>query len=424
MQIPGRTVAVIGGGVAGLSAGHTLRRAGCDVTVLEASPRLGGRLSTAEVAGEMVELGMKTELDRVHQRSLIVTGPEIRSIWPISELITAGALSIPALAGVTKGVMALLPRWNRLDPANLMLDAKDDTESIGAWSRRLVGKEGSERFIEPIINGVFYGDSAKISRVVLFSMLKAALTGRRTFRLRGGMVSFVDALAAGLDVRCGVTVGRVVRTQADWRVEYRVPGGGWRTTVFDAVVCAVPANRVSKIVADLGEHQRGFFDGVEYTCTAVGLFETPPESPTFSGPVVFSTDEETFFASIGPHVPRGGLPRRSNIVKMYLSSEAFTKHADLPDGDLLKLMLLRAKESKALRGSLENGRAVRLQRWPTAVPSFYVGHVKRLAAGEFRRPGQRGLSFAGDYLRGPYIEGAVSSGVAAARELLSYFSAE
>lgn len=41
-----RHVAVVGAGVAGLSAAAALRRRGCDVTVLEAGPRIGGRAFT------------------------------------------------------------------------------------------------------------------------------------------------------------------------------------------------------------------------------------------------------------------------------------------------------------------------------------------------------------------------------------------
>ena len=45
-------IVVVGGGIAGLSAAEFLRRAGAaDVTVLEASPRIGGKLGSAEVGG-------------------------------------------------------------------------------------------------------------------------------------------------------------------------------------------------------------------------------------------------------------------------------------------------------------------------------------------------------------------------------------
>ena len=46
VQRAGRRVAVLGGGLAGLSAAYELHRAGCDVTILEARTRPGGRVYT------------------------------------------------------------------------------------------------------------------------------------------------------------------------------------------------------------------------------------------------------------------------------------------------------------------------------------------------------------------------------------------
>ncbi len=54
---PSRRVIVIGAGMAGLGAAAELRRAGIAVTVLEARPRLGGRVHTGTELGVPVDLG-------------------------------------------------------------------------------------------------------------------------------------------------------------------------------------------------------------------------------------------------------------------------------------------------------------------------------------------------------------------------------
>jgi len=48
---------IIGGGVAGLSAAHLLVGAGCEVTLLEAKPHLGGRIHTITAGAQLIELG-------------------------------------------------------------------------------------------------------------------------------------------------------------------------------------------------------------------------------------------------------------------------------------------------------------------------------------------------------------------------------
>ena len=95
-------VVIVGGGIAGLAAAFFLRDEPVRVTVLEGSPRLGGKLSVSEVAGVAVDEGAE---------ALLVTRPEGTGL--IAQVGLAGDRAEPGTTSSaiwTLGALRPLPR--------------------------------------------------------------------------------------------------------------------------------------------------------------------------------------------------------------------------------------------------------------------------------------------------------------------------
>src|SRR6266576_894574 len=81
-------VAVIGGGIAGLAAAFFLREEPVAVTVLEGSPRLGGKLAVSDIAGMAVDEGAEALLARRPEGTGL-----IRAAGLVGQLVAPGTTS-------------------------------------------------------------------------------------------------------------------------------------------------------------------------------------------------------------------------------------------------------------------------------------------------------------------------------------------
>ena len=184
-------VAIIGGGIAGLAAAYALRDAGVAVTVLEGSPRLGGKLAVSPVAGIDVDAGAE---------ALLARRPE--GIGLLAELGLDGERRQPGTtsAGIwTRGQIRPLPRRQFMgvpaDPAELapsgllspegVARAEADAElpaapadgadaSVTDRVGARMGREVVDRLVEPLLGGVYAGRCEDLSFQATLAPLAAA----------------------------------------------------------------------------------------------------------------------------------------------------------------------------------------------------------------------------------------------------------
>ena len=57
-------ITIIGGGISGLSAAFELQKSGYDITLLEGTDRLGGKILTSEIEGFDIDAGPDSFLTR------------------------------------------------------------------------------------------------------------------------------------------------------------------------------------------------------------------------------------------------------------------------------------------------------------------------------------------------------------------------
>ncbi|MCR8943864.1 FAD-dependent oxidoreductase [Streptomyces sp. OUCMDZ-4982] len=283
---PDATVVVVGAGLSGLTAARELHRRGVDVLVLEAADRIGGRAMAETTAlGSRLDLGGQW-IGHDHHRIMALaaelgatrypmhTGPVPQVIDGGRRLPLASPSVLPAgaaLAGV--GVLSLTgtpERWN---------DA-----TVDAWLRRVPGRV-SRRLLEVIASISWTADLDRYSVHAMARMVRQQGGLRTILSTRGGaqdsllvegVGTLTDRLAAelGARVRTGHRVTRLVRDEHG--VTVHTDSGTFRAARTIVTVPPPVAARIEHhppLPADRAALERNTYMGSVYK--AIAVFERP-----------------------------------------------------------------------------------------------------------------------------------------------------
>ncbi|MBK0417819.1 protoporphyrinogen oxidase [Leucobacter sp. CSA1] len=274
-----RRIAVIGGGVSGLTAAREaalIGGSGTEVSLLEAADRLGGRIRRETLAGVPIDIGAEAFATRGGgvAELLAELGIEAEIVPPakLGSWVIAGARAVRLPAAGTAGIPAEpLSRESRRAlglPGSVRAAAERllprrvgaRSESLAELVRVRLGRRVLERLVGPVVLGVHSTDPSRLtlssipglaqayarrgSLVVAARELRdgASAAGGAVAGLRDGMTTLTDALAAelgrlGVKARTGVAVERIERRAGAWAL---LDAEGRELDRAEGVVLAVP----------------------------------------------------------------------------------------------------------------------------------------------------------------------------------------
>ena len=407
-------VAVVGAGVAGLTAAYDLVRRGHDVIVLEASDRVGGKLRTAEVAEATVDVGAEAMLARrpegvglAQSLGLPIVHPTSASsrIWtrdalrPMPPSVMGAPTDLAALAA--SGVLSSAGLARAQAPVEVW---PEDDVTVGDLVAARFGDEVTERLVEPLLGGVYAGRARAISaRAATPQLLRPAgpVTGSGPVfaGIPGGMGRLTAALAEALDVRLDTPVLSLSRNDAGWQVD---------DETYDAVVLAAPAAPTAALLREVASAAADDLAAIESASVAVvtfafdGLvtehssgFLVPPIDGRAIKASTFSFNKWDWVGEAG-----GGL----QILRTSLGRAGETLSAS--DLDLIDSSL--ADLERAI-GSLATVVDVHVQRWDDALPQYALGHLDRVARVRAAVAALPGLAVCGAAYDGVGIPAVIAS---------------
>ena len=465
-------VAVLGGGISGLAAAHRLTEIApqIQVTLFEASSRLGGILQTEQRGDYLIErsadmfttrepwaldlcrrVGLADELietDERYRRAMIVFRGRLHPVPEGFQLLTPSKLwpiaKSPLLSAAGKLRMAgeffIPPRKSEGD------------ESLAAFVRRRLGNEAFERLVQPLVGGIYTADPEKLSMAATLpqflemerrhgSLLRAILkspkkpaaienegSGARYglfLGLRKGMSQLVDAVAARLPSACvqlDTRVQAISRTEAGWQLAL---GDGLPAQTFDAVIYALPSSshELLRMVDDPLAALVGRIERASCSVVALGYrrsqFQHPLDAFGFVVPAI--EKRRIIAASFGSVKFTGRAPADRVLMRVFVGGALQPQLATLPYDELIAIVLEELGELLGVSGEPEISEVI---RWPNAMPQYHVGHLDLVAQIEARVAQVPGFALAGNAYRGVGIPFCIRSGEQAAERIVDSVAVE
>jgi len=474
-----RSVVVVGGGISGLAAAYALANGPNPprITVLESSPRLGGKLAGAELEGVPVDLGAESVLarrpeaveliravglgeDLVHPATTsagLWIGDRIRAIPPT-------VMGVPTSADTTVDVLGEEGAAKVAAEPSLSEPALVEDVAIGRFVAERMGPAVTDRLVDPLLGGVYAGRAEEISLAAavpeLFAKLKTApsllaataelreLGQRRATEgapvfagIRGGIHRLIEALekdlvGRGVVVQRNATVRRISRTVAD------SPSGGSQTAGYelelgpvpaptllqaDAVVVAVPATPAARMLAELVPAASSELAAIEYASMAIVTLavrkEDWPSTASGSGFLVPSVEGHAIKASTYSHAKwQWSAEAGGDLAVLRCSVGRLGEEYVLQRSDE-ELTALAAADLRAAIGLEAPVVASLVTRWGGGLPQYAVGHLDRVDRVEAAVADQPGLAVCGAAYRGVGIAACVAGAGKAAARVQAYLAA-
>jgi len=447
-------IAVLGGGISGLTAAHQLVRTGHEVVVLDRRVAAGGRIHTEKRDGFLVEHGPNSMISPAPGAEALIdalglTGQRIDKDSAVRHryLVRDGrahALPIDPLGFFSSGFFSRRGRLRLL--AEPFIGRGPADESVADFVRRRFGRELLDYVFDPLVGGLYAGNPEHLSMAALLPRLKQlemrygsvvrgvaakALAGmdprfdprrRMLFSFRQGMATLPQRLATALGARLCSSI-RVEGVHAE-------AGGGFRLSMLDrdrttalrvdGVVVALPAYAAARVLAPLAPQVGQTLAAIEHpplAVVALGYRRRQVRHPLDGLGVLTPTVERrnvlgflfssTLFA--------GRAPDDRVLLTAYVGGARQPELAQSPREELIDLVRAEAEDLLGAHG-VPVFDSVRY--WRHGLPQPDLGHTERMKSLHDLESEFPGLAITGNYVAGVSTAACIDAAVAAAERIM------
>ncbi|WP_339731959.1 protoporphyrinogen oxidase [uncultured Gimesia sp.] len=474
-----KRIAVVGGGVTGLSAAHRLleladaQQQSIEVTLFESQPETGGWIGTIEQQDYLIDtggdmfitnkpaaielcnrLGLEDQLISTNQQyrgALILKDGQPVPVPLGFELMTPSRigpmLKTPLLSPAGKlrmGLEYFLPRRH----STTGLD--QDDESLAHFVTRRFGEEALTRLIQPLVAGIYTSDPEKLSlRATLprfldmerdhRSLIKAIRKQKRAAKsadatgaryglfagFRGGMQTLIRTLAERVSERGTILFSQpVTKIKPVAESGYEVTSesdGDSQTQHFDAVIVTTATHHAAGMTADFAPELSNLLSQIEYASTAilVNLFKLSDIKHPLNafGLVIPAAEKRKIFAiAFASRKFPGRAPEGYVQLRTFVGGAMQPELLDHSDEELTAIVQSELADILGVTGEPQFSKLLRHNQ---SMPQYHLGHLQLVEEIEQQAARYSQLELAGNAYRGVGIPDCIHSAEQAAERLFA-----
>lgn len=405
-------VLIVGGGVSGLSAAYFLAKQGISSTIVEKAPRTGGLLKTDEIDGCRLEAGPDSYIatkPSVTALAQELTGLQDQIIGSNDQARRIFIVRHGKLVPMPKGMVMMVPgqwgpviRSSLLSPSTKFRLLKELTfsplhrptdVSVGQLVEEHFGHEVLEYLTEPLLCGVYGGDSQNLSaesvlpRFVGYerkygSLIKgvskevraAPKQGSLFLSLRDGMQTLTDSLSAAIKSHASVVhaeATQIARSNSGWRLKL-----GAESLSARQLILACPAFTCGSLLETAAPSLAAHLSAIPYSSAILVtlVFDRTSLNHPLNGFgfLVPRRERRTLAAAtwIGTKFPmriRTGLA----ALRAFIVGQDATRLHKASNQEIVSLV---RDDFERLMGVNASPLFHTLYRWPRSMPQYVVGH--------------------------------------------------
>lgn len=427
-------IAVIGAGIAGLTAAYYLQKNGYQVTVYEANAYVGGRMTTDRIQDCTIDRGAQflsehyatllpliqemdlvSELIEISPWGSVVRQQKIRKISP-------NHFFSPILSGYLKifesyRFLSILTRWqSRI--IHLPLDdysawCQFDDASAAEFMSKEFGAFFLEYIIEPLVQGYYFQTPEQVSKIQALMLLQFIFRKGKLLTFKKGIDTLAQKLAGFLNIKLNCPI-QSINVDNDKTLCLKSNG---QEFLADILVLATTASTAKELYKQANQVEQCLLN-TSYSSTlnlclaSHREWKRPRHLKKLYGTLIPRKERQTIAAITFESSKDKHRVEQGELLHVMLDGQTGANLLHKPESEILNIVLPELE--KYLPGISASLRFSHLLRWKEAEPIQAVG--KSILINEYYKSlnSQSRIFLAGDYLGFPYTDGAAFTGRKAA----------